>query len=83
MPMIVYTEEEVIEKCNEAEALGASRAAKDRDIAMAENTALRRKLNDCRDAIRQIIESPTIKGVCGWYTEIERARNTYVATETE
>lgn len=52
MPMVVYTEEEVIDKCNEAEALGASRAAADRDRAMAENTALRTKLNDYRDAMK-------------------------------
>lgn len=65
MPMVVYTDEEVIEKCNEAEALGASRAAKDRDMAMAENTLLRRKLNDCRSVLQSVVR----KGGDGrWYT---------------
>ena len=80
--MVVYTEEEVIEKCNEAEALGAERAASDRDQATSENRLLRRHLNDCREAIRQIVESETIKNVCGWYTEIERARDTLATTDT-
>ena len=63
--MVVYTDEEVIEKCNEAEALGAARAAKDRDRAMVENTALRRKINNCRDALRSVVR----KGGDGrWYT---------------
>lgn len=63
--MVIYTEEEVIEKCNEAEALGASYAAKDRDRAMAENTMLRRRLNDCRDALRLVVR----KSENGrWYT---------------
>ena len=83
MPMVVYTEDEVIEKCNEAEASGAAGAAADRDKAMAENTMLRRKLNDCRDAIRQIVESEAIKNACGWYTEIERARQTLTASEIQ
>lgn len=44
MPMIVYTEEEVIDKCNEAEALGAQRAAEARDAAQADVRRLRRAL---------------------------------------
>lgn len=74
MPMIVYTEEEVIDKCNEAEALGAKRAAADRDKAMAENTAMRKTLNDCLDALQRIVDSPTITNLCGWYPEMQAAK---------
>lgn len=74
MPMIVYTEEEVIDKCNEAEAMGANRAAAHRSEYMSENTQLRRSLNDARDALRRIINSPTINNLCGWYPEITVAK---------
>lgn len=60
MPMVVYTEEEVIEKCNEAKALGAERAAADRDRATAEVRRLRELLAgivewsvDHSDAVRR------------------------------
>jgi hypothetical protein len=74
MPMVMYTEEELIEALNKGEKDGAARGSKDLMRAMAENTMLRRKFNEARDAITAIVESPTIKSVCGWYPEIERAR---------
>ncbi len=62
MPIVAYTEDEVIERCNEAESLGAARAAKALDMAMAENTMLRRKLNDCRDALKKISQRANESG---------------------
>ena len=53
MPMVVYTEDEVIEKCNEAEASGAAGAAADRDKAMAEkNSSASRMLSAAPIRIR-------------------------------
>jgi hypothetical protein len=50
MPMVVYTEEELIEACNKAAADASRDIAEMRDRCMVENTQLRRKLNDVRDA---------------------------------
>lgn len=46
MPMVVYTEDEVIEQCSKAEADGASRSAKALSDAREKNSRLRRLLAD-------------------------------------
>lgn len=51
MPMVVYTEEEVIDACNKAAANAVSDVAEQRDRAMVENTAIRKKVNDLRDMV--------------------------------
>lgn len=68
--MVVYTEDEVIQAQDRAAADAVRDVAEQRDRAMVENTELRRKLNDCQDAIQRIVGSPTIANVCGWYPEI-------------
>lgn len=57
MPMVVYTEEECIEAHNRGEAEGMSRGEQDRHRLAAENTAMRRKLNDLRDAVGLVVGS--------------------------
>lgn len=57
MPMVVYTEEELVEAHNEGEREGLSRGQQERDRLAAENTAMRRKLNDLRDAVELVVGS--------------------------
>lgn len=57
MPMIVYTEEEMIEAQNLAVA-DATRDLEGRyQRTMAENTQLRTSLNDLRDVTRRLVSS--------------------------
>lgn len=49
MPMVVYTEEEMIEKCDEAQANGARRCAEDRDRAKLQVVELRNALRRIAD----------------------------------
>lgn len=58
MPMVVYTEDEVIAKCEEAEADGARRCAADRDRATDEAAQLRKVLG----ATHQLITEGALVG---------------------
>lgn len=53
MPMVVYTEEELIEAANKAEAEGAARAAEDRDKALDRA----RRLGECLAFLASVIKS--------------------------
>lgn len=51
MPMIVYTEDEMIEACDKAAENAVCDIAQMRDRAMVENTAIRKRINDLRDMV--------------------------------
>lgn len=57
MPMVVYTEEECIEAKNRGEREGLERGEQERHRVAVENTAMRRKLNDLRDAVGLVVGS--------------------------
>ncbi len=57
MPMVVYTEEECNDAQRQGETDGMSRGQQERDRLAAENTAMRRKLNDLRDAVGLVVGS--------------------------
>lgn len=68
MPMVVYTEEELIMAMNEAAAKATGPA-----IERAQNAE--HEARQLREAVTRIVDSPTINSVCGWYPEVVAARN--------
>ena len=54
MPMVVYTEEDMIVACDKAAPVAVRDVAAQRDHAMRENTAFRRVINDLRDGLQSI-----------------------------
>lgn len=57
MPMVVYTEEELNDAQKQGETEGAARSEQERHRLATENTAMRRKLNDLRDAVGLVVGS--------------------------
>lgn len=45
-----------------------------REVAASLTTAREAGAREMREALERIVNSPTIKSVCGWYDEIEAAR---------
>lgn len=57
MPMVVYTEEECNDAQRQGERDGLDRGQSERDRLASENSAMRRKLNDLREAVGLVIGS--------------------------
>jgi len=56
MPMVVYTEEELIDAQNRAAADAVTDVAAQRDKAMRENTMIRNRVNNLREAMQECVD---------------------------